>query len=289
MAITLSLGIGLGYLNNLGQESRKEHFMIQSRIIVDDILRILKNSPELDALMQDTNSSEGFYAFLSQSSFIPLSYEGFEIVLQIESARAKINPNTFLDSNATQNSAKIDALRTYLNRQRVDTAFGDIMLDAMGGVKEDFSYLSDLYYNRPELVRNALEGAKHQAMLNEYFVNKYRYNLPESLNFEELFYYAKQRNTKIDLNFATLQTWMFLLDCDEYRAQTLQEAAGLCTDLECFGLTPEEQTLLARFATSFYEPIVAVTITLRQESMLARIDFEYDLKQKKGSRFVYQI
>ena len=289
MLITLLIGVGLGYLNTLSKESTKEHFMLQSRVIVDDVLHILKTSKEIEQVISDTNSSEAFYTFLSQSGFIPLQHEGFEITLQIHSARDKINPNTLTNPNSSLNEKRVATLRSYLNLMRVDIHYADVMLDAMRGVREDYSYYSDLINTHPHLVKDSITSLAHQKELSKYFIQEYRYDTLSNIPFEELFFYAKQRDTKIDLNFATKETWMFLLGCDVTRAQSILEKSGLCQDFACLELSQEEQELVERFETSFYEPIVAIKLHLRQEAMQAYIAFEYNLQTKKGSHFVYKI
>jgi hypothetical protein len=289
MAITLSLGIGMGWLNSITQETQKEQFMIQSRLLLDDLLTLLKTSKDINSIVSDANGSEAFSLFLEQSSFIPLAYEDFEVTIEVSSARNKINPNTFIDANVTMNMPRVEALRTYLNTKRVDTIFADMLLDVISPVQEYGSYNSDIFTSQPHLFNEYLASSSHLNKVTDFFTQRYRYNTLASIPFEELFIYSKQRNTKIDLNVATAETWMFLLGCEQQRAEDIIALSGVCEDFACLELSDDEERLVKRFETSFYEPIIEVTLHLRKDFLQATIAFEYDLKQKKGSRFVYQI
>lgn len=288
IAITVLVGIGLRYVNTMALDVQKEKFLFQTRIILDDVLRILKTSNEINAIV-DANSSEAFALFLAQSGYLPLNTPEMEVSLEISSARSKLNPNTFVDSNNTINLSKIDSFKAYLNFHNVDYSYADILLDGMMGIKEDLSYNSDIFYSHPHLFREYLASPKHLALFNKYFKNRYRYNTLQNIDFDALFYYTKEQNTAIDLNFATVETWMFLLGVDRIQAQLYYDRAGFCSDYECFGLGELERERIELFGVSFYEPIVSVNVTMYQNKLKAVITFEYDLKSKKGSNFVYKI
>ena len=66
IAISVSLGIALKQVKGVSTEVSKEKFAMQSSIIIDDVLELLKKSPELQAI----DSQGALFAFLSQSSFI---------------------------------------------------------------------------------------------------------------------------------------------------------------------------------------------------------------------------
>jgi len=51
----------------------------------------------------------------------------------------------------------------------------------------------------------------------------------------------------------------------------------------------EIDVLKHKFKTSFFEPYIYVVINIEQNKNNAIISFEYDIKKKKGSNFVYEI
>lgn len=288
IAITVLVGIGLRYVHTMAEDVQKEKFLLQSRIILDDVLRLLKTSSEINAIV-DANSSEAFALFLAQSAYLPLSTQEMEVNIEISSARAKLNVNSFRDSNNTLSIERVDRFKEYLNFHNVDYSYADILLDGMFGVKEDLSYNSDIFYAHPHLFRDYIASPEHLRYFNNYFKNRYRYNTLENIDFQELFYYSKDQQSAIDLNFATVETWMFLLGIDRVQAKLYYDKAGFCSDYECLGLGALEREKIEKFRVSFYEPIVAVNVTMYQNNLKAVISFEYDLKSKKGSYFVYKI
>jgi hypothetical protein len=288
IAVSALLAIGLKYVKAITDDVAKEKFMIQTQVLLEDVLQIFKQSKEIDALL-DQNSSEGFYTFVQQSAFLPLNSEEIEVVIEIASARGKINLNTLKDVNGSFVPERVEALEAFLGFHTIDTMYAELLLDAMRGTKEGVLYNSDLFLLQPNLFRDYIASKRHLEIVNEYFKNRYGYNTLEAIDFEEGFYFSKNSATKVDLNFATPLVWTFLLECDKARAEQLYALGGVCGDLDCFGLNESEKELLSRFAYSFYEPVIAVKVTLRQNEMRAKIAFEYDMKLKKGSNFVYEI
>ncbi|MCK4875775.1 MAG: hypothetical protein KAS26_08010, partial [Sulfurimonas sp.] len=92
IAITLSIGIGLKYVNKASGEVESENFMLQTSVVLDDVLVILKTSNELENIVKK-KSTEAFYDLLSKPSFISFDTQAINISVEIKSARAKINPN----------------------------------------------------------------------------------------------------------------------------------------------------------------------------------------------------
>ncbi|MEN8303573.1 MAG: hypothetical protein ABFQ64_05850, partial [Campylobacterota bacterium] len=54
-------------------------------------------------------------------------------------------------------------------------------------------------------------------------------------------------------------------------------------------LSNEEKVLLNGFEISYFEPFVNVEIVVKSGSNIARVNFEYDAKSKRGRDFVYKI
>jgi len=73
-------------------------------------------------------------------------------------------------------------------------------------------------------------------------------------------------------------------ECEELRLSFY--IVGKNDDL---GLTPEQKRLLKRFPYSFFEPVVWVHVEFKSEHNAGVIEFEYDLKTKRASHFVYDI
>jgi len=155
MLITISVGAGLKQLNQASGYVEDEKFLFQSSVILNDTLDFLKNSQELN----DINSSDDFSAFLAQTSFIPFQTHGIKISLELSSARSKFNVNNLMGKKELD-IFRVNALRRYLGNHMVATSFVDILLDSMRGVKQDFSYESTLFDQKPELFRDYISIIK---------------------------------------------------------------------------------------------------------------------------------
>ncbi len=281
IVITVAIGFGLKQVNSAAKIIKDENFMYQSSVIVEDVLNILKNSADI-ARTADSNSSNELFILLSSASFIPFESSGVEIVLKLHSARAKFNPAQL---NANTSQAFVD----YLNNNMINNQYLDILLDNMSGTKEDNSYNSAIFEENPYLFRDYIASAKHLQKINDFYSQEYNDNSLEKVNFKNLFYFTQDKNINIDLNYATTEVWELLLSASKERAEFLSTNAGAYTDDTSLNLNTDELEKLHRFKTSFFEPFILVEIEIRQNDTVSNIQFEYDIKNKKGSNFVYEI
>ncbi|MEA1983382.1 MAG: hypothetical protein U9N39_07550, partial [Campylobacterota bacterium] len=241
----------------------------------------LKTSPDI-ARVADSNSSDELFILLSSASFIPFESSGVEIILKLESARAKFNP-ALLDANTTE------AFVDYLNNKMVNSQYLDILLDNVSGVKEDNSYNSAIFEENPYLFRDYVVSKKHLEKINDFYASEYNDNSLANINFENLFYFTADENISVDLNYATTEVWELLLGTTPERAEFLATNAGAYSDDASLNLDDSELERLKKFKYSFFEPIVLVKIEISQNESSSNIEFEYDIKNKKGSNFVYEI
>jgi len=281
MLITVAIGIGLKQVNEASDLVQKENFLYQSSIIVEDILSILQNSPDIKQVAEN-NSSEEFYIFVSQAAFIPFEIDGLEILMKIKSARSKFCISSF-------NAARVDAMKRYLDNYQINNQYVDILVDNMSKIKEDNSYNSNIFDAKPYLFRDYLASEKHLREINNYYMQEYNDDALKKIDFEQLLYYSDDANMSIDLNFATPEVWELMLGTTRDRAEFLAEGGGSYTALADLNLDADEKERLAKFKTSFFEPIIFVELEITQNGADSKITFEYDIREKKGRNFTYDI
>jgi len=286
MAISVSIGIGLKYVNDASAEVENENFLLQSRVVTDDIINLLKNSREMEALAKN-DSAEGLFIFLSQSGFIPFEIVNLKVSMEIDSARAKFNPNTLSDGNNTIDLKRVDALKEYMSRYNINHTYVDILLDNM--LPENTSYNSSIFDENPYLFRDYIASDAHLEEINDFYTQTYYDNSLKNVDFEKLFYVSPDRHTKIDLNYATAEVWEMILGVDKPRAEQLSLGGGSYSDLESLGLGEEERKSLSRFEVSYFEPSLDIRLHISKDDKSADIRFEYDIKNKKGLNFSYAI
>jgi hypothetical protein len=286
MAISVSIGIGLKYVNDASAEVENENFLFQSRVVTDDIINLLKNSQEIEALAKD-DSVEGLFIFLSQSSFIPFEIADLKISIEISSARAKFNPNTLSDGNNTIEVKKVDALKEYISRYRINHTYVDILLDNMN--PGNTSYNSRIFDENPYLFREYIASDTHLEDINDFYTQTYYDNNLKNIDLEKLFYVSPDRHTRIDLNYATPEVWEMILGVDRPRAEQLSLGGGSYFDLESLALDEDEIKSLSRFEVSYFEPSLDIRLHISKDDKNADIRFEYDIKNKKGLNFSYAI
>lgn len=283
IVITVAIGFGLKQVNEASKIVEDEKFMYQSRIILEDVLNILKTSKEVQ-LVLESDSAEGLFILISQAGFIPFENSGLEIIMKISSARGKFNPSQLKDSLVRQ-----DAMKQYLNNYMINNQYVDILVDSMGGIKDDNSYNSRIFDEKPYLYRDYIASSEHLEEINDFYTKEFNDNSLKKINFDDLFYYSVDANSSIDLNYATTEVWEMLLSTTKERAEFLADGAGSYIDNESLNLNDNELEHLALFQTSFFEPILFVEVEITKKDSTSNINFEYDIKEKKGSNFVYEI
>ena len=292
MAISISIGVGLSYTKRAQNTLKDENFLLQSNIILNDVLALLKNSEDLKLVAKD-KSGNAFNMFLAQSSFIPFSSSGIDISLEISSARSKFNPNT-LRGNSQEVLTKISLLRNYLMKRMVNQGYIDILIDGLGGVKEDLSYNSDIFNYNDTLYRDSISSMGHLEVFNEFYKNSFYDDSLKSIKFDKLFYFSDDANItqayKIDINHATADVWELMLGVDEIRAEQLALGAGYYSKENPADLSADEKVSLDNFNTSYdAQMFLDVKVEVIQDNFSAHISFEYDLEKQEGYNFSYEI
>lgn len=287
IVITVAIGFGLKQVNDASSVVKSENFLYQSSMIVEDILHILKTSPDVQRVIEN-NSSSDFYAFLAQAAFIPFEVNGLDIVMKLSSARGEFNPNALIESGKIQKE-RVAILKRYFNMHMVNSDYVDILLDNMSKVKVDNSYNSRIFDANPSLFRDYIASSKHLQKINDFYAQEYNDNSLKNINFKNLFYFSSDANSTIDLNYATPEVWEMMLGCDKERAEELSAGGGGYENEADLDLQPEELLNLQKFQVGYFEPIVQVEINIMQNSSDAKVRFEYNIREKKGSNFVYEI
>ena len=282
IVITVSLGYALTQVNNASDTLKQEKFLYQTSFIVEDVLRMLKNAPQVQEIV-DSNSSESLGLLLTQSMYIPLNLEDTKLVLKISSARSKFNPKNFTVKN-------LPIMKQYLNVNMVNSEYGDILFDAISGIKDDNSYNSRIFDENPNLFRDYIVSSAHLKQINNFYTKEYNDDALKNIDFDQLFCYGEDTNTSVDLNYATAELWEMMTGTNKERASELQaNGFGAYASFEDLGLNTTELASLKKFKTSFFEPILFIELDIQKDKNQAKISFEYDIAQKKGSNFVYEI
>lgn len=289
IAITLSIGITMKLINDAKAELESENFLLQTTVVLDDVMQMLRGAPEIKAILDDS-SGLAFDLFLAQSSFIPFEIGDISVAVSLSSARSKINPNMFRDANSSLVDEKqLSALNEFLSFYMVNVAFSDILLDGMRGVRTDGLYMSELFYDYPELFRDYVASFEHFEKLKRFFAYSYNDNSLQNIDFEELFYFSKESQYRIDINQATPLAWEMMLGVDRSRAEQLSLESGAYAMSDLSFLSDSERAQLAHFNTSHFEPCLSVEVEIITLQKSTTIRFEYDMKTKKGTNFVYEI
>jgi hypothetical protein len=271
MAITVSIGIGLKYINGAKSTIEDENFLLQTNVILEDVLTYLKNSQELQMIKKD-DTGDAFDIFLAQSEFIPLEVSGIKVGISIHSARRKINLNDLIKSN---DQVQIDRFRSFLSSYNVNPAYIDILKDATS--KDNNNLISGFIDENPQIFREYISSYEHLDVINEFYTNTYYDNSLSSIDFKDLFYISEAKSYCIDQNYAT-----------EWTKHMLEGIA--LEDAEDFLVDVNQSNFSSMYCTSNDNRyIIDVNLEIIQGSKTANISFEYNINRAKGYNFSYEI
>ncbi len=281
LAITASIAFGLKKINTMATLAKEDISLYQNSSLMQDVLKILRTSPEIQKFSDAKNANE-FFTFLHSSAHFPLQMKDTKVIISLQNARAKFNLSSLAGKN-------IEQLKKYFNTKMVNPQYVDILLDAMSGVKEDNNYNTPLFNEHPNLFRDYIASQEQIDIINTFYKKEYHTNDIDTIAFEKLFYYSHDKNTSIDLNFATPQTWELMLSCSKERAKTLALNAGEYKTKNDLNLDTTELENLETFHISFFEPILLVTLDISKEAYHTVAQFEYNIKTKEVDNFAYKI
>jgi len=285
MIISVAIGYGLTQLQTGAKSLSEEEKAYQYTMLLDDLLEILESSDEL-AHLAESDASEELYLFLENSRYLSFLQGERKVVVSFASARSKLNINTFNKSNAP-------LFRSYFSRHMIANGYVDILRECMhtNQVKEGYnnSYKSALFEKHPELFRDYIASKEHLEIINAFYMQEYGDEALGQIPFEKLFSYSLNPAQEIDLNYATAEVLELILGTTRERALEIKGSGLFYKSFKNMGLSKEEEQNIAHFRTTFFAPFLAVHVLIVTDERVATIDFEYDIQQKRGYNFVFEL
>lgn len=280
MAITVSLGLGFKYLNNAKSDMSKENFLLQTNVILDDVLAFLENSPELKLIKQD-KSGEAYDIFLAQSEFIPFEAAGVKLAISIKSARRKINLNQLLELKAQAGQPEpklLQQFRVFLSGYNVNPVYVNLLKDSASKYDINYYPTTDILDAKPDTYREYIASYEHLQEINEHYKNTYYENSLEQIDFKDLFYIANpSKDYCLDSYYVSDWTKHMLegVKVDAAENFIVDTNASFFSDLYCKDQKSRR--------------VVEVDLEVIQGENSANINFEYNIEQSKGYNFSYEI
>ncbi len=279
ISITAAVGVSIIQLRLSAEQVREGKCLIQSSMILDDLLRLLKSSPLLDKV-QDP---EGMRRFLEDTQIIPIALDDLNVKMNIHSAMGRMNINTLSTHKAFQ-----EALSVYmLQYEIIDIEyFQDLLIDSMSGNRAQ--YRTDIFDSMPWLYRERIASMTHLEQIIDYYVmTRHDANI-RSIPWSELVRFDAHTDRLMDANYVTPQVWRLLLpELSDDLVNELASKEVIYDNREDFGLSEEDLDHLEKFNLRYYVPRIEVEVDVSRNDQNVHVAFEYDLKTKKGGNFDY--
>lgn len=286
VGITAALTLSLSYVNRSNQKIQESRFLIQCSSIVEDMLKFLKESPEVKQI----KDAESFNFLLLTAGMIPLEYKSLRVFIEIKSARAKFNINSLGTSQKLR-----DSFINYLARYNVADAtyVTALLVDSTRGGMNSSSvlYESDIFDEKLWLYRDKIASQKQLEEILDFYVKSRHDPSVYEVPWKELVRFGDKNDTALDVNYLTPEVWQLSMPTMQREfAEEMSEHFAVFTKFEDLGLADEEyKELKELYKGSFYQPVVEVNIEVEDRNSSAKIKFEYDLEKKKGNNFEFHI
>lgn len=273
ISVTAAVGVSMIQLRLNAQQVREGKCLIQSSMILDDLIKLLKTSPVLEKI----NNADDLRYFLENASLIPVALENLNLKLNIHSSMGRININTLASSKAFQ-----EALSLYMLQYEIEDVdyFQDLLIDSMGGKQPH--YRTDIFDNRPWLYKEKIVSMAHFEQIVDYYVITRHDTKIRKIAWDNLIRFSSPNDYNIDANYISSGLWQLLLpDLSEDIARDLSSWENLYKTEEDLGLSQEELEHLHRFQLSYYVPRLNVNVDVKRNDQNVHVAFEYDIKTKK--------
>lgn len=293
MAITISIGIGFKHVNEAKATIKDENFLLQTNIIIDDVLTFLENSQELK-LIKDDESGEALDIFLAQSEFIPFEIEDIKVVISIKSARRKVNLNDLLELEVPDNQEEpkqLQQFKSFLSGYNVNLSYVDMLRDSVSKYDINYAPSTGILEAKPDIFRDYIASYEHLDEINEYYKNTYYENYLSAINFKDIFYVGKtgsKDNNTTQSDYCIDNLYMTAWTRHMLEGITLEAAQEyIPEDADDSNLSEIQGFKLCDSTES--RMFLDVKLEIIQGKKTANISFEYDIKQTKGYNFSYEI
>lgn len=279
ISVTAAVGVSIIQLRLSAKQVREGKCLIQSSMILDDFLNLLKTSPLLDTI----ENPETLHYFLYNASIIPLALENLNVKINIDSSMGRFNINALSSFKPFQ-----EALSGYMLQYDIGDVdyLQDLLIDAMSGQKPD--YRTAIFDDMPWLYREKIVSMAHLEQILDYYILTRHDNSIKNIPWKQLIRFGSHADRKIDVNYVTPQLWMLLLpELSDDTAADLSSGVVIYKKNEDLSLSAEDIIELQRFDISYYVPRVQIEVDIKRNDQNVHVAFEYDLKLKKGGNFDY--
>jgi hypothetical protein len=283
IAITASIGISLGQVNNSLEKISGGRFITQSSAVLEDVSQLLKTSPEMELITDATSLN----LFLTSAAIIPFEVESLRVFIEMKSARGKFNINTLADSVKLQQE-----FEGYLQRYNVQDGVYliDLFIDSIKGKQE--LYRSDLFDYMPWLYREGFVDEKHLQEVIDFYVRSRHDGAIYDVPWEKVIRFGENNDTALDVNYMSAEMWQMVMPQMQIDSTIeLADHLEVFETLEDTGFTPDELNApeVKIYNLGTYAPQITVTVDIEDNNESSSIKFEYDITTKKGKQFEFNI
>ena len=279
ISVTAAVGVSIIQLRLSAKQVREGKCLIQSSMILDDLLKLLKTTPLLDKI----KDADSMHYFLKDTSIIPITLENLNVKINIQSSMGRFNINTLSSFKPFK-----EALSAYMVQYEISDVeyFQDLLVDCMSGLQPE--YRTDIFDAMPWLYREKIVSMSHLEKIIDYYVMTRHDNNIRKVPWKQLVRFGAHSDTKIDVNYVTPQLWQLLLpEIREDTATDLSSSVVVYKGSEDLSLSEEDIKQLEAFNVSYYVPRTQIEVDVKRNDQSVHIAFEYDLKLKKGGNFNY--
>jgi hypothetical protein len=252
-------------------------FMIQSGIIVDDIIALFKKTP----MLKKVKNSQSLKMLLDLFIGIPFALEDYSVNIALSNTKnAKFNINN-LDENS---SAIIEDI--FIQKELSAPIYLiDIIKDILKTVSDTTYYNTEWFDENPFAHHGNIINKEHLSKIIDFYKKKHYDTAVNLAFFDTILKYENNGNSRtLDINAMSKEQWsLFVPNCGYFEEDYIENITDL--NNRC-GV--ETGLILKKLGfTSFFIPVVEVKIDISKENQNAHIVFDYNTNNAKVSNFEF--
>lgn len=272
ISITLIVSRILDITDQTIRESGDFKRVLQLNFLTEDVVKILKKSPELN----DINDSQDYDDMLSTVSFIPLNFErDMSVYINITHANDRININEIKSWNESQKSDFLSYIRNY----EVVSAeyFWEILKDAT----DKKSDLTQLKTDMSRFYGGGIGSTDDFDKLLEYYIKNSKDYSILSVPWNKLICFSGKG---ININYMSCEVWkmIFIKNGNYDVGKDMCRGEKIVDSIDDLDISDNEINRIKKYNLSAFIPVVKVSVKLSSKDKNDKIsEFNYDIKTKK--------
>jgi hypothetical protein len=280
--ITALVAVSFSNFEKMKNSSVEEKTYIQTNFLLMDTLRYIKKNK----ILEDIDSPEKFKFLLDNTSYIPMEFGDYKVLIQIEDEMGKYNINSInlYDNKILFNNIRdkykindIDLLLFLIKHGVIDKKNKDLFSD----IEMSYPYAKLYSFGKGKIV-----NIKHFNQILDFYYSETKDNSVYSVPWDKILRFDDPKSFKIDINYISPDLLKLIMpDINDENLKLITNNSKIIYNLEDLGLSDDDMTILKQMNVSFFEKELKFELNIISGDYSIKKEFYYDIDKKKVYNF----